>query len=114
MHPFSAGSRRRGVFATSCAIVLAMACTATAHGAPTDGPPLPRPSGEPTFRLAGVIIAAGGIDRARSACFDLASTIAQPVSGRSSGGGFNLTVGFLDDLDSRDSLLRSSFEGCQP
>jgi len=72
------------------------------------------PAGDPPFRISQEIVAAGGIDRARSACFELASTIAQPVTGSSSGGNFTLSVGFLDDLASRDSLFRSGFESCQP
>ena len=77
-------------------------------------PPASAFAGAGPYRISHEIIAAGGVDRARSACFDVASTIAQPVTGTSSGGGFSVTAGFLDDLASRDSLFRSSFESCQP
>ena len=72
------------------------------------------PEGQPPFRLVGQIVAGGGTNHARSPCFDLASTVAEPVAGRSAGADFILAAGFLGEAQSRDSLFRSSFESCQP
>ncbi len=72
------------------------------------------PRGETPFRIDQRVIAGGGESHARSACFDLAATLAEPVTGRSSGGDFVLAAGFLGEAASRDSIFRSSFEVCQP
>ena len=106
--------RRKAVSRWINATWLALACSVSAQGTPVGEPRTAPISGEPPFRLVRELIAGGGIDRARSACFDLAATISQPVTGTSSGAGFRVTAGFLDELASRDSLLRSSFENCQP
>ncbi len=70
--------------------------------------------GNPPFLVSQRVIAGGGESHARSACFDLAATIAEPVAGRSAGGDFVLVAGFLGEAAARDSIFRSSFEDCQP
>ncbi|MBN8482518.1 MAG: hypothetical protein J0L88_13120 [Xanthomonadales bacterium] len=87
-----------------------VACIGTTPVHASDG----RPNGEPPFRIEQRVIAGGGESRARSACFDLAATLAEPVAGRTSNAEFALTAGFLGEAASRDSIFRSSFEACQP
>lgn len=60
------------------------------------------------------VIAGGGVSRARSACFDLDGTVAEPVAGLAQGGAFTLNAGFLAMPVPTDSLFRNSFEVCQP
>ncbi len=92
------------------ALVALVACAGSLHAQASDE----TPSGEPPFRIDQRVIAGGGESHARSACFDLAATLAEPVAGRSSGGDFVLVAGFLGEAVSRDSIFRSSFEVCQP
>lgn len=65
------------------------------------------------FSINHHVIAAGGVTRAKNACFELASTIGQPIGGRSEGGVYTLDAGFLARRIETDSLFRSSFEACQ-
>ena len=67
------------------------------------------------FALQGSVIAGGGIDRARSACFDLSATIGQPIAGAAASDRYFLNSGFWAIPGAgRDSLFRSSFEDCSP
>jgi hypothetical protein len=66
------------------------------------------------FLISQHVIAGGGVDRARSPCFDLAGTIGQPVVGRTQGGAFTLDAGFWGAPISTDSIFRTGFEACQP
>jgi len=72
------------------------------------------PSGADVLQVTRHAIAGGGTARARSACFDLAGTIGQPVTGVSSGGDFTVTSGFWTGVRLDDSILRTSFEDCDP
>ena len=66
------------------------------------------------FLVSQHVIAGGGVEQARSPCFDLAGTIGQPVTGRTQGGAFTLDAGFWGVPASTDSILRTGFETCQP
>lgn len=88
--------------------MVALSGVAVAEQAPV------APDGDPPFRITREVIAGGGISRARSACFDLAATIAEPVTGTAGNAMFSLTAGFWSDPASTDSIFRSSFESCQP
>ena len=60
--------------------------------------------GNPPFLVSQRVIAGGGESHARSACFDLAATIAEPVAGRPAGGACSSP----DSRQARDSIFRSS------
>jgi hypothetical protein len=72
------------------------------------------PAGAGSFVITQHVVAGGGVARARSACFDLAGSIGQPVTGRTQGGDFSLDAGFWAVRVATDSIFRSSFEACQP
>ncbi len=97
--------RLAGAAGLALATALALAADDAGHAAP---------SGGENFQVTRHTIAGGGTARARSACFDLAGTIGQPVSGVSSGGGFTVTSGFWTGVRLDDSILRTSFEDCDP
>ncbi|PZQ09983.1 MAG: hypothetical protein DI564_16760 [Rhodanobacter denitrificans] len=97
--------RLAGATGLALAAALALAADDAGHAAP---------AGADAFQVTRHAIAGGGTARARSACFDLAGTIGQPVAGVSSGGGFTVTSGFWTGVRPDDSILRTSFEDCDP
>ena len=102
-----AGRALRLAGATGLALTAALALAAddAGHAAP---------AGADAFQVTRHAIAGGGTARARSACFDLAGTIGQPLTGVSSGGDFTVTSGFWTGVRPDDSILRTSFEDCDP
>ena len=75
----------------------------------------PRPAtGASGYAISASVIAAGGITRATSACFELAGTSGQPAVGVTQGATYELRAGFWGNAVFADSLFRSSFEDCQP
>ena len=91
------------------ATAVALCAGAAAHA---DLPADQRAAGGVTL-VSQHVIAGGGVSRARSACFDLAGTVAEPVAGSAQGGGFTLDAGFLAAPVSTDAVFRTSFEVCQ-
>lgn len=106
--PVRAGAALRVAGAVCLALGSALALAADA------APDSAVPEGTGNFQITRHAIAGGGADRARSACFDLAGTIGQPVAGVSSGGDFTMTAGFWPAVRLDDSILRTSFEDCDP
>lgn len=102
--------RRRVLHATATVVTLCAAAAAYAQG--DRSAPAPAPDG--VSLVTQHVIAGGGVTHARSACFDLAGTVAEPVAGRAQGGSFSLDAGFLAMPVATDSLFRNSFEVCQP
>jgi hypothetical protein len=100
----------RAVRAPTFFALCAMATAALADDAPRLADPVP--SG--VSLVTQHVIAGGGVSRARSACFDLDGTVAEPVAGPAQGGAFTLNAGFLAMPVATDSLFRNSFEVCQP
>ncbi|HUD42403.1 MAG TPA: hypothetical protein VMR06_10470 [Dokdonella sp.] len=97
--------RLAGATGLALAAALALAADDAGHAAP---------AGADTYQVTRHAIAGGGTARAHSACFDLAGTIGQPVTGVSSGGDFIVTSGFWTGVRLDDSILRTSFEDCDP
>ncbi|MCR6699723.1 MAG: hypothetical protein NVV68_00460 [Dokdonella sp.] len=97
--------RLAGATGLALAAALALAADDAGHAAPI---------GADTYQVTRHAIAGGGTSRALSACFDLAGTIGQPVGGTSSGGDFTVTSGFWTGVRLDDSILRTSFEDCDP
>lgn len=96
------------------AIAVVAMCVATgaafAQGAPAEAERAP--SG--VSLVTQHVIAGGGVTHARSACFDLDGTVAEPAAGSAQGGNYTLDAGFLAMPVATDSLFRNSFEVCQP
>lgn len=103
--PAGRALRLAGATGLALAAALALAADDAGHAAP---------AGADTYQVTRHAIAGGGTARARSACFDLAGTIGQPVTGVSSGGDFTVTSGFWTGVRLDDSILRTSFEDCDP
>jgi len=104
---------RRRTAARGGVYIWTMLCCCISVVAYAADPPARAPEGEPEFRITHEVIASGGVTQAKTACFNVAATIAQPVTGTSQGGPFVVTAGFLADYQS-DSIFRSSFESCPP
>ena len=60
------------------------------------------------------VIAGGGANRARSACFTLDGTIGQAALGQISNPTFALDAGFWTTPLASDSLFQDGFEKCSP
>lgn len=102
-------SRRRALLAAAV-----VAACATAAASARDEPATGQRSAGGVALVSQHVIAGGGVSHARSACFDLAGTVAEPVAGSAQGGNFLLEAGFLAMPVTTDSLFRNSFEVCQP
>ena len=69
----------------------------------------------PTFSIEAHIIATGTSAHAKSACFGLDATIAEPVAGFSSGRIFGLSTGFAAvSAVINDTIFANGFEDCTP
>ena len=69
-----------------------------------------------SYRLeAATLAGGGGTSSARSACFKLTATLAQPVAGTSSSQDFSLTSGFWATPPPipHDDIFADSFEDCR-
>lgn len=68
------------------------------------------------FTIDRYVIQGGGVDRARSACFELAGTIAQPVPGYSSSAPYSISAGFWVSTPTAnlDQLFFDGLEDCTP
>jgi hypothetical protein len=68
------------------------------------------------FSIDAYIISAGSSVRARSSCFGLTATIAEPVAGFSSSTNFALSGGFLAHVAANpsDDIFFNGFEECPP
>ncbi|HEY6543594.1 MAG TPA: hypothetical protein VIZ64_01725 [Dokdonella sp.] len=65
------------------------------------------------FEIPQSVLAGGGIGDARGGCFALSGTVAQPLGGSASGGGYTIVSGFWAAPVARpDALLRTGFEDC--
>ena len=96
--------RHAGLLSILCSLCSLPAATAQFVESPTGD----------VYKLTRQAIAGGGSTGARSACFDLDSTVGQADAGTAQGGGYTLISGFFADLAHGESLFRSGFEGCQP
>ncbi len=119
MNPISrtAGKLRRAWSRQRVRIPLALMLAGLASAATAQHDPPVEPDsallGLP-FLISQHVIAGGGVEQARSPCFDLTGTIGQPVTGRTQGGTFTLDAGFWGAPTSTDSIFRTGFEACQP
>ncbi|RYD15922.1 MAG: hypothetical protein EOP90_03730 [Lysobacteraceae bacterium] len=99
-------SRHRAIASALLLLGVASAATSTADtNAPRRGQPV---------LVSQHVIAGGGVTRAASPCFLLDATVAEPVAGRATGGGYALDAGFLAMPVAGDRLFRNGFEDCQP
>ena len=103
-------ARRGRVRHAAVVVALCAAAAAFAQGEPPES--MRAPAG--VALVTQHVIAGGGVTRARSTCFDLAGTVAEPAAGSAEGGNFTLDAGFLAMPLATDSLFRDSFEVCQP
>ncbi len=101
-------TRRRALPTALIVLACALSCLAPATAEQVDN------AAGGGYELVRQAIAGGGITRARSACFDIDSTVAEPVAGNAQGGAYALASGFLADAAGGESLFRSGFESCQP
>jgi hypothetical protein len=68
-----------------------------------------------TFSIDAHIISAGTSAHAKSVCYGLDATIAEPVAGFSSGGVYELVTGFAAASPIiNDTIFANSFEDCTP
>ena len=95
------------------AIVLALLLPVAGSAAATAADANTPRRGQPVL-VSQHVIAGGGVTRAASPCFLLDATVAEPVAGRATGGGYALDAGFLAMPVAGDRLFRNGFEDCQP
>ena len=106
----------RGAFfrTPACALLwVALTGASAAAGASANGDSQ-NPPGTPEFSMTAKVIAGGTIADAKSACFDLAATVGQPVTGVSQGANYLVKAGFWGNPWTTDTLFRNAFEDCQP
>jgi hypothetical protein len=69
----------------------------------------------PTYSIDAHIISTGTSVHATSACFGMDATIAEPVAGFSSGGIYDLAIGFAAVSPIvNDTIFANGFEDCTP
>ena len=75
-----------------------------------------RAGAPPMYSIDAHVISAGSSVRAKSPCFRLTSTIAEPIAGYSSSIDYALDGGFLTLADTTpgDDVFFDGFEGCTP
>lgn len=63
---------------------------------------------------AHVIASGGGVSRSAGGCRVLEASLGEAVGGRSSGGGYTVTAGFLAATGGvrRDAIFNNGFQGC--
>lgn len=72
------------------------------------------PQGAPVFTITKSNVVGGGLERSRSACFDLTGASGQPAAGSTQNDTYVILSGFQVGEGFHDSLFRSAFEDCQP
>lgn len=85
-------------------ITLAVALSAVAAVSVADSP---------TYSITAHIIDNGTSVHATSSCFRLEGTIAEPVAGFSTGGGYDVSAGFSNTSPAiTDTIFGNAFEDC--